>query len=260
MANVTYRTTWSEAQQYLLDNPTFAEDEELQSMRADIQISLATADFYHRESATEIDVSLNSVHLCLSFYLMTDMDKEDALICFEEHIRALEKEEEEEKQKTLLRERRRQRKNRESFQVRGTEDQTVTKTLNRLLLWILIELLSLRNSWMSFMTTVSFTLCLPGWRCTQPWAQTSALPTCWASQVGQQDTAHVAPHDHMSWALWNTLMWHADRHMQLMMQLMKTLWTTLFIIAGFCYILLFLFWFECLSHLWLGCRGYFHNI
>ncbi|XP_051564059.1 pre-mRNA-processing factor 40 homolog A-like isoform X2 [Myxocyprinus asiaticus] len=75
MANVTYRTTWSEAQQYLLDNPTFAEDEELQNM-----------------------------------------DKEDALICFEEHIRALEKEEEDEKQKTLLRERRRQRKNRECFQ------------------------------------------------------------------------------------------------------------------------------------------------
>ena len=48
----------------------------------------------------------------------SDMDKEDALICFEEHIRALEKEEEDEKQKTLLRERRRQRKNRESFQVR----------------------------------------------------------------------------------------------------------------------------------------------
>lgn len=47
------------------------------------------------------------------------MDKEDALICFEEHIRALEKEEEEDKQKTLLRERRRQRKNRESFQVSG---------------------------------------------------------------------------------------------------------------------------------------------
>lgn len=31
MANVTYCTTWSEAQQYLMDNPTFAEDEELQS-------------------------------------------------------------------------------------------------------------------------------------------------------------------------------------------------------------------------------------
>ncbi|XP_012685783.1 pre-mRNA-processing factor 40 homolog A isoform X2 [Clupea harengus] len=75
MANVTHRTTWSEAQQYLLDNPTFAEDEELQNM-----------------------------------------DKEDALICFEEHIRALEKEEEDEKQKGLLRERRRQRKNREAFQ------------------------------------------------------------------------------------------------------------------------------------------------
>lgn len=53
--------------------------------------------------------------------VFTDMDKEDALICFEEHIRALEKEEEEEKQKTLLRERRRQRKNREAFQVRGNQ-------------------------------------------------------------------------------------------------------------------------------------------
>ncbi len=38
MANVTYRTTWSEAQQYLLDNPTFAEDEELQSTRAEIHV------------------------------------------------------------------------------------------------------------------------------------------------------------------------------------------------------------------------------
>lgn len=56
------------------------------------------------------------------------MDKEDALICFEEHIRALEKEEEEEKQKSLLRERRRQRKNRESFQViEGKFFNTVTE-------------------------------------------------------------------------------------------------------------------------------------
>lgn len=55
-------------------------------------------------------------------HVLTDMDKEDALICFEEHIRALEKEEEEDKQKTLLRERRRQRKNREAFQVRGNWD------------------------------------------------------------------------------------------------------------------------------------------
>ncbi|XP_053554281.1 pre-mRNA-processing factor 40 homolog A [Bombina bombina] len=76
MANVTYCTTWSEAQQYLMDNPTFAEDEELQNM-----------------------------------------DKEDALICFEQHIRALEKEEDDEKQKGSLRDKRRQRKNRESFQV-----------------------------------------------------------------------------------------------------------------------------------------------
>ncbi|XP_069509983.1 pre-mRNA-processing factor 40 homolog B isoform X2 [Ambystoma mexicanum] len=75
MSNVSFQTTWSEAQQYLMDNPSFAEDAELQNM-----------------------------------------DKEDALICFEEHIRALEKEEEEEKEKTRLRERRQQRKNRESFQ------------------------------------------------------------------------------------------------------------------------------------------------
>eukprot|EP00069_Balaena_mysticetus_P008787 bmy_19824T0 len=32
MANVTYSTTWSEAQQYLMDNPTFAEDKELQNI------------------------------------------------------------------------------------------------------------------------------------------------------------------------------------------------------------------------------------
>ncbi|KAM4700430.1 pre-mRNA-processing factor 40 homolog B isoform 1-T1 [Discoglossus pictus] len=76
MRNVNFQTTWSEAQQYLMDNPVFAEDEELQNM-----------------------------------------DKEDALICFEEHIRALEKDEAEEKEKTRLGERRQQRKNRESFQV-----------------------------------------------------------------------------------------------------------------------------------------------
>ncbi|XP_025068186.1 pre-mRNA-processing factor 40 homolog B [Alligator sinensis] len=75
MSNVSFQTTWSEAQQYLMDNPTFAEDEDLQNM-----------------------------------------DKEDALICFEEHIRTLEREEEEEKEKTRLRERRQQRKNREAFQ------------------------------------------------------------------------------------------------------------------------------------------------
>lgn len=64
-------------------------------------------------------VSVTAEHLLFCCYLLLDMDKEDALICFEEHIRALEKEEEEEKQKSLLRERRRQRKNRESFQVGG---------------------------------------------------------------------------------------------------------------------------------------------
>ncbi len=68
-----------------------------------------------RASVFDIEEAFIFVSVCA-----LDMDKEDALICFEEHIRALEKEEEEEKQKTLLRERRRQRKNREAFQVTHT--------------------------------------------------------------------------------------------------------------------------------------------
>ncbi|XP_058529739.1 pre-mRNA-processing factor 40 homolog B isoform X5 [Ochotona princeps] len=75
MSSVSFQTSWSQAQQYLMDNPSFAQDQQLQNM-----------------------------------------DKEDALICFEEHIRALEREEEEERERARLRERRQQRKNREAFQ------------------------------------------------------------------------------------------------------------------------------------------------
>uniref|UniRef100_A0A8C9K0L1 Pre-mRNA-processing factor 40 homolog B n=1 Tax=Panthera tigris altaica TaxID=74533 RepID=A0A8C9K0L1_PANTA len=66
MSSVNFQTTWSQAQQYLMDNPSFAQDHQLQNM-----------------------------------------DKEDALICFEEHIR---------RERARLRERRQQRKNREAFQ------------------------------------------------------------------------------------------------------------------------------------------------
>lgn len=52
----------------------------------------------------------------LNFYL--DMDKDDALIVFEEHIRQLEQEEEEEKERERKRVQRQQRKNREAFVVR----------------------------------------------------------------------------------------------------------------------------------------------
>lgn len=45
------------------------------------------------------------------------MDKEDALIVFEEHIRALEKEEEEEKEFEKKRIKRQHRKNRDQFLV-----------------------------------------------------------------------------------------------------------------------------------------------
>lgn len=45
------------------------------------------------------------------------MDKEDALICFEEHIRMLEQEYDDEKERERRRQKRIQRKNRESFLV-----------------------------------------------------------------------------------------------------------------------------------------------
>ncbi|XP_074082075.1 pre-mRNA-processing factor 40 homolog B isoform X4 [Macrotis lagotis] len=81
MSSVSFQTTWSQAQQHLMDNPSFAQDHQLQTCS-----------------------------------LRADMDKEDALICFEEHIRALEREEEEERERARLRERRQHRKNREAFQ------------------------------------------------------------------------------------------------------------------------------------------------
>lgn len=74
MTNIKFNTTWEQAQQMLLDNPAFADDDDLLAM-----------------------------------------DKEDALIVFEDHIRQLEKEEEVEKDKERKRQKRHQRKNRDSF-------------------------------------------------------------------------------------------------------------------------------------------------
>lgn len=74
MTNIKYNTTWEQAQQMLLENPAFADDDELLAM-----------------------------------------DKEDALIVFEDHIRELEKEEELEKDKERKRLKRQQRKNRDAF-------------------------------------------------------------------------------------------------------------------------------------------------
>ncbi|VDM16214.1 unnamed protein product [Hydatigera taeniaeformis] len=76
MPNLSYRTTWSEAQQMLLDDSRFTDDKELQSL-----------------------------------------DKEDALIRFEEHIRMLEREHDEEKEREKRKQKRVQRKNREAFTV-----------------------------------------------------------------------------------------------------------------------------------------------
>nr|CAG4640855.1 EOG090X064W [Eulimnadia texana] len=74
MPDITFRTTWADAQQLLLDNPSFAEDTDLLAM-----------------------------------------DKEDALIVFEKHIRELEQEEEEEREREKRRIKRLQRKNRDAF-------------------------------------------------------------------------------------------------------------------------------------------------
>jgi len=74
MTRIDFQTTWEQAQQMLLDNPAFADDDELLAM-----------------------------------------DKEDALITFEDHIRELEKEEEAEKEKEKKRVKRQQRKNRDAM-------------------------------------------------------------------------------------------------------------------------------------------------
>lgn len=50
-----------------------------------------------------------------NYLFLTDMDKEDALICFEDHIRLLEQENDDEKERERRRFKRNQRKNRESF-------------------------------------------------------------------------------------------------------------------------------------------------
>ena len=47
------------------------------------------------------------------------MDKEDALVCFEEHIRMLEQDYDDEKERERRRQKRQQRKNREGFLVSG---------------------------------------------------------------------------------------------------------------------------------------------
>ena len=57
------------------------------------------------------------IQVFTQFDVTSGMDKEDALIAFEEHMRTLEQEEEDEKQREKNRVRRQQRKNREGFLV-----------------------------------------------------------------------------------------------------------------------------------------------
>jgi len=94
MASLTHTTTWSEAQQMLLENPRFTEDPDLENM-----------------------------------------DKEDALVCFEDHIRLLEQDNDDEKERERRRVKRNQRKNRESFVVLLDELHQKGK-LNSMSLWM----------------------------------------------------------------------------------------------------------------------------
>ncbi|MCP9259248.1 hypothetical protein DINM_002208 [Dirofilaria immitis] len=91
MEEITYRTTWAQAQRLLIENPSFANDSTLQR-------------------SVELDIDCCST-TCL------DMDKEDALIVFEEHIRTAEKHYLREKDMEERRRRRQERKIREAFQV-----------------------------------------------------------------------------------------------------------------------------------------------
>lgn len=93
-AQITYRTTWEEAQLLLFDNPIFAQDAQLLSM-----------------------------------------DKEDALIVFQEHIRQLEEDEATEKANERKMKAREQRRNREAF-LKLLDELHASGKLNSLSKWV----------------------------------------------------------------------------------------------------------------------------
>lgn len=96
MTEITFRTTWQEAQQLLLENSSFAEDNQLLTM-----------------------------------------DKDDALIVFEKHIRQLELEEEEDKARMKRIHLRQQRLNRESF-ITFLDELHASGKLNSLSKWCVL--------------------------------------------------------------------------------------------------------------------------
>ena len=71
----SYKTTWAQAQRLLIENPQFADDTTLQSKN--------------------VKLKTKKKHIA-------GMDKEDALIVFEEHIKQLEKDHEEEKENEVF--------------------------------------------------------------------------------------------------------------------------------------------------------------
>ena len=63
--------------------------------------------------------------------LLADMDKEDALVCFQEHIKQLEQEADDEKERDRRNLKRKQRKNREAFLVSRAARARMRKVLSR---------------------------------------------------------------------------------------------------------------------------------
>lgn len=103
MTNINYRTTWQEAQQMLIENPSFTDDTDLLGEPCLSNLRVRVMGQYEHLFVTHVSC------------ILTAMDKEDALIVFEEHIRELQKEEEEEKEREKRRNKRQHRKNRDAF-------------------------------------------------------------------------------------------------------------------------------------------------
>lgn len=75
MAEVTHRTTWQEAQQLLLDNPTFAEDAELLGMDKEDALTIFEDHIRELEKEHEAErerekkvIKISIVNAVINFY------------------------------------------------------------------------------------------------------------------------------------------------------------------------------------------------
>lgn len=81
MADITYKTTWAQAQRLLIENSAFADDATLQSTHL-FDIFIGFCEWIWRKGGIKPHAIFHN----------SGMDKEDALIVFEDFIRNAEKE------------------------------------------------------------------------------------------------------------------------------------------------------------------------